>query len=259
LVIYCSPHCTLSPLSDPFVRVQHGGAGSLGGGPEHGGVVSAPHCTLSPLSGPPVCSLSRAVVVSARSLRSWEIALTFCPKGSTSSPRCAVSASSSSSSGAFRPSLVPMRGMQTGLGTPKLVDAADQSSSFVRLYCSVGMPLANIVECWSLLAHAMYTGLAGCRALIFKSSLSALAFTTCLHNVFWVCASRIPSTELPARSGGQLSGVSICVGSSLLPSSASCWHVAQFTSKASLILVCRDKRGSKTLQRTRLSLIGPRC
>ncbi len=56
----------------------------------------------------------------------------------------------------------------------------------MRLYCSVGMTLANIVECWSLLVHAMYTGLAGCRALIqvFKSSLSALTFTTCLHNAF---------------------------------------------------------------------------
>jgi hypothetical protein len=110
--------------------------------------------------------------------------------------------------------------------------------------------LANIlvVECWSLLAHAMYTGLAGCtsRALNFKSSLSALTFTTCLHNVFWVCTSRVPSTELPARSGGQLSGVSILVRSSWLPSSASCcqWHVAQFTSKASPILVCMYNRGS---------------
>ena len=92
--------------------------------------------------------------------------------------------------------------MQTGLEIPKLVDTAHQNSSFLRLYCSVGMTLANIVECWSLLVHAMYTGLAGCRALIFKSSLSALAFTTCLHNVFWVRASRVPSTELPARSGG---------------------------------------------------------
>ena len=123
-------------------------------------------------------------------------------------------------------------------------DRHPMSSSFLRLYCSVGMTLATMVECWSLLVHAMYTGLAGCRALIFKSSLSALAFTTCLHNIFWVRASRAPSTELPARSGGQLSGVSICVGSRWLPSSANCWHVAQFTSNASPILVCRDKRGS---------------
>ena len=70
--------------------------------------------------------------------------------------------------------------------------------------------------------------------------------TTCLHSVLWVCTSRVPSTELPARSGGQLSGVSICVGSSWLPSSASCWHVAQCISKAapSPIFVRRDKRGS---------------
>ena len=31
-----------------------------------------------------------------------------------------------------------------GLGIPRLVDTAHQSSSFVRLYCSVGMTLANI-------------------------------------------------------------------------------------------------------------------
>ena len=90
--------------------------------------------------------------------------------------------------------------------------------------------------------HVHWVG--GVRALIFKSSLSALAFTTCLHIAFWVCTSRVPSTEQPARSGGQLSGVSICVGSSWLPSSASCWHVAQFISKAAPIFVRRDKRGS---------------
>ena len=136
-----------------------------------------------------------------------------------------------------------MCGMQTGLVIPKLVDTAHEKSSFVKLYCSVGMTLANIVECRSRWTHARYTGLAGFRALILRSSLSAIAFTICLHSVFWVCASGVPSTELPARSGGQLSGVSICVGSNWVPSPAICWHVAQFTSKAAPTLVCRAKRG----------------
>jgi hypothetical protein len=66
---------------------------------------------------------------------------------------------------------------------PKLVDAALQSSSFVSLYCSVGMTLAYIVECRSLLVHAMYTGLAGCGVLIFRSRSVAVTvcFVTCLH------------------------------------------------------------------------------
>ena len=69
----------------------------------------------------------------------------------------------------------------------------------------------------------------------------AVAFATCLHRVFWVCASGVPSTDLPACLAGQLSGVSIRAKSSWVPSFADCWHAAQFISKASPTLVCSLK------------------
>ena len=40
--------------------------------------------------------------------------------------------------------LFTMCGMQTGLGIPKLVDAADQNSSFLRLYCYWATAAASV-------------------------------------------------------------------------------------------------------------------
>ena len=132
------------------------------------------------------------------------------------------------------------------MGIPNVADTALQSSSFGRLYRSVGMTLTNIVECRSLLIHAICTGLAGFRALILMSRKIlrsvAIAFATCLHSVFWVCTSGVPSTDLPACLAGQLSGVSIRARSRWVPSFADCWHAAQFSSKASPMLVRRLKR-----------------
>ncbi len=61
-------------------------------------------------------------------------------------PRRALSASSSSSSSsdALRTRLVPMWGIQTGLGIPKHTDAALWNSSFISSYSLIGMTLENM-------------------------------------------------------------------------------------------------------------------
>ena len=94
-----------------------------------------------------------------------------------------------------------------------------------------------------------------------RSSCAASTFAIKPPIVFWTFVSILPSAELPAPPAGQLSGVSISVGSLCVPSSAFCWHHSQALSNAAPFSVSKSRNPWSRIRGSacwviRLSMLG---